>query len=77
MKDYNARDVMFVQEMIDHHETAVMMAASESVVGENAAVKEHARAIFAGQSAEIAWFKAWLKERGLPESADDGDHEMD
>lgn len=69
MKDYSDRDVKFVQDMIPHHETAVEMGAAEWSYGQNDDVKKWALAIFAGQRGEIAKFKTWLKERGLPEKA--------
>jgi uncharacterized protein (DUF305 family) len=69
-KDYNAADVVFLQNMIPHHEMALPMSAKEIMAGDNVLVKEWATAIFTGQKAEIAKFKAWLKARGLSEKPD-------
>jgi uncharacterized protein (DUF305 family) len=72
MKDYNDKDVEFIQAMIPHHENAVQMGATEWSNGQNADVKKWAIAIFAGQREEIAKFRAWLKERGIPEKKPPG-----
>lgn len=72
MKDYNDKDVEFIQAMIPHHEAAVQMGASEWSNGKNEDVKKWALAIFAGQREEIAKFRKWLKDRGIAEKKPDG-----
>lgn len=67
MKDYNDKDVEFLQMMIPHHESAVSAAALEYSNGKSEDVKQWALAIFSGQRDEIAKFKKWLADRGIPE----------
>lgn len=66
MTDYSDSDVKFVQDMIPHHQAAVDMAAKAYHAAKSSEVKEWARTIWAGQTAEIEKFKAWLNARGLP-----------
>lgn len=69
MKDYNDNDVEFVQMMILHHQEAVDAAALAYHAAKSEDVKEWARAIWAGQKAEIKKFRKWLKDRGIAEKA--------
>ncbi len=70
-------DVMFVQQMIPHHQQAVVMAdlALDSTHQASPAVQELARGIKAAQTTEIADMRTWLKEWGVDDTS--GDMGMD
>jgi uncharacterized protein (DUF305 family) len=61
----NAKDFdkAFITQMIPHHEMAVMMSAMVLVNGQHPELRDLARSIINGQSAEIdsmrTWYKAW------------------
>lgn len=71
-KDYSDADVKFIQGMIPHHESAIDSAAKAYHAAKNEDVREWARAIWAGQKKEVVKFRAWLKERDLPEKGGGG-----
>ncbi len=64
-------DVMFVQQMIPHHQQAVVMAdlALDSKHQASPAVQELARGIKAAQTTEIADMRTWLKEWGVDDTS--------
>ncbi len=70
-------DVMFVQQMIPHHQQAVVMAdlALDPTHQASPAVQELARGIKAAQTTEIADMQSWLKEWGVDDTS--GDMGMD
>ncbi len=70
-------DVMFVQQMIPHHQQAVVMAdlALDPTHQASPAVQELARGIKAAQTTEIADMRTWLKEWGATDTS--GDMGMD
>ena len=72
---YSADDVKFMQDMIPHHQQAVVMA---NLVGErtnNEGVVEIAGRIRTAQADEIAFMRSWLTERGEMVPRIDGGHE--
>jgi uncharacterized protein (DUF305 family) len=62
--DVNEQDVMFVKEMIKHHEMAVKMANEQIDKGKNDEVISLAKAVIKAQQKEIEWMKAWMKDHG-------------
>ncbi|MBU2668930.1 DUF305 domain-containing protein [Actinoplanes bogorensis] len=71
---YNGVDTAFVQMMIVHHEQAITMAKLAPGRAENDKLAALADRIAAAQPYEINFFRAWLKERGLPETDPGHDH---
>ncbi|AGL14282.1 DUF305 domain-containing protein [Actinoplanes sp. N902-109] len=71
---YNAVDTAFVQMMIVHHGQAVAMAALAPGRAGDQRLAALADRIGAAQQPEIAWMKAWLRDRRLPESDPSHDH---
>jgi uncharacterized protein (DUF305 family) len=55
-------DQRFIQAMIPHHESAVVMAQDALQQAERQEIKELAQAIITAQEAEIAQMKQWLQE---------------
>lgn len=72
--EHNEADVMFSTMMIPHHEQAVEMAGLVPERTENAAVRDLAERIRAGQQPEIDRMSGWLREWGEPAAADLGGH---
>jgi uncharacterized protein (DUF305 family) len=71
---YNAIDTAFVQMMIAHHTQAITMADLAASRALDAGVRALAQRISAAQGPEVAWLKAWLAARKLPESDPAHDH---
>jgi len=71
---YNAVDTTFVQMMIVHHQQAIDMAGLAPGRADNTRLAALADRIAAAQPVEITYFRAWLKERGLPENDPSHDH---
>lgn len=57
----NAYDVMFVEQMIPHHEGAVVMSNEALAKAEHAELKTLARQIIQSQEREVTQMKQWLK----------------
>ena len=62
-------DEAFLQEMITHHQMGVHMARMEVRMGRRAPLRELARGMVSGQTAEIAQMSEWLKE-WYPQTSD-------
>jgi uncharacterized protein (DUF305 family) len=60
----NEQDVMFVKEMIKHHDMAVKMANEQIDKGKNEDVIALAKTIAKAQQKEIEWMRAWMKDHG-------------
>ncbi len=69
-------DVMFVQQMIPHHQQAVVMAdlALDPTHQASPAVQDLAGRIKAAQTTEIADMQSWLKEWGVDDTSGGMDH---
>ena len=57
----NTPDTAFLQQMIAHHQGALVMAEYEIAHGGNAEMIELAKSILAGQQSEIKKMKLWIK----------------
>ncbi len=55
-------DKAFIDEMIPHHQGAILMARAEQEKGENAEIKALAAAIIAEQTKEIEQMNSWRKK---------------
>lgn len=64
---YNTIDSTFVQMMIVHHGQAIDMAALAAGRAGDTRLRALADRIGAAQKPEVAWLRAWLRDRGLPE----------
>jgi len=71
---FNDADVAFAQEMILHHEQAVVMAQMAATRAESTEVEQFAADIEAAQDPEIATMTAWLEDWGQDSSSDGMDH---
>ncbi|MGK5682747.1 DUF305 domain-containing protein [Actinoplanes sp. URMC 104] len=71
---FNAIDTTFVQMMIVHHQQAIEMAGLAPGRAGNERLAALAARIGAAQPFEINYFRAWLKERNLPDSDPSHDH---
>lgn len=71
-KDSNKADVNFMQEMIVHHEVALMMAKEVNINGVNLEVKLLADEIIKSQASQIKQMKKWLTDRGQSEKSEAG-----
>lgn len=69
MEDFNEADVMFMQNMIEHHTMALDMTKSIYEQGKNAEVKILAVKIHNAQLGEIEEMKSWLKAHNQPEAS--------
>jgi uncharacterized protein (DUF305 family) len=63
---YTAADVRFMQDMIGHHEQALVMTAMAPTRGAGEMVLRLAQKIDISQRDEIAQMKTWLEERNQP-----------
>lgn len=72
MKDHNAQDVSFAQEMIPHHRQAVEMADLAATRAADPRVKALADQIKAAQDPEIRTMTGWLDSWGEPVSPKPG-----
>jgi len=63
---FNDVDVMFVQQMIPHHQQAIEMAQMASTRAQNPKVKQLAAEITVAQAAEIKTMTGWLHAWGKP-----------
>ncbi len=72
---YNTIDTAFVQMMIVHHEQAIAMAKLAPGRARNERLAALADRIGAAQPFEIDFLRAWLQERGLPDSDAGHDHD--
>jgi uncharacterized protein (DUF305 family) len=71
---YNTIDTAFVQMMIVHHGQAITMADLAAGRAADPGVRALGMRISAAQGPEIDWLRAWLRQRGLPESDSGHDH---
>ncbi|HET7770255.1 MAG TPA: DUF305 domain-containing protein [Chloroflexota bacterium] len=79
MMDQVAADRWFIEEMIPHHEDAVVMANLALAQAEHAELKALAQQIKATQTKEIAdmrtWYRAWFGAAEVPPGAMDQMHD--
>lgn len=68
---HNDQDVMFAQQMIVHHESAVDMAKMATTRASSGKVKNLAADIKAAQGPEIDTMTSWMKAWGQPVAATD------
>jgi uncharacterized protein (DUF305 family) len=75
---HNAADVTFAQEMIPHHQQAVVMAQMATAHASSAKVKALAKRIESAQSPEIEKMTGWLEAWGatVPSGSTHMGHEM-
>ncbi|MEV4642817.1 DUF305 domain-containing protein [Actinoplanes sp. NPDC049548] len=71
---YNSIDTTFVQMMIVHHGQAIEMAKLAAGRAASPELKALADRIGAAQAPEVAWMRAWLRDRKLPASDPAHDH---
>ncbi|GIF15433.1 DUF305 domain-containing protein [Actinoplanes teichomyceticus] len=71
---YNSLDVAYAQMMIAHHAQAVEMAGLAADRAGSTRLRALAARISAAQGPEIGVLRAWLKDRGQPESDPGHDH---
>lgn len=72
--EYNDADVQFAQEMIPHHEQAVIMAQMAESHADSTAVQELAAKIEAAQAPEIETMTQWLEDWGQDPASGGMDH---
>jgi uncharacterized protein (DUF305 family) len=66
--EHNEADLVFAQQMIPHHEQAVMMSEMAESRAESPEVRELAEEIEAAQAPEIATMRAFLEAWGAEET---------
>lgn len=71
---HSAADVWFVRMMIPHHAQALEMATLAADRAQHPQIAAIAARMKAAQQPEILRFQAWLRERGLTETAPGHDH---
>jgi len=71
---YNVIDRTFVQMMIVHHAQAIEMAKLAPGRATDPELRALAARIGAAQGPEVAWMRAWLRDRRLPETDPAHDH---
>ena len=62
---YSASDVGFVQDMIDHHQQALLIANSYLAANASGGAAVYAREVLLVQEREIGLMDAWLAEAGM------------
>ena len=67
----SATDVGFLQDMLDHHDQAVLISEIYLEERPDAGVAPYAREVILYQDREIAWMEAWLAEEGYERGAPD------
>lgn len=72
--DHDDADVTFAQQMIPHHQQAVLMAQLAPDAGASADVTRLAAEIAGAQQPEITEMRGWLKDWGVTEMSQDMDH---
>lgn len=72
--EFNDADVQFAQDMIPHHEQAVIMAQMAESHADSPEVKELAAKIEAAQAPEIETMTQWLEDWGQDPSSGGMDH---
>jgi uncharacterized protein (DUF305 family) len=72
---YNTVDSTFVQMMIIHHGQAIEMAALAAGRAGDTRLRALADRIGAAQKPEVAWLRAWLRDRDLPADSPAHDHD--
>ncbi|MGE5695239.1 MAG: DUF305 domain-containing protein [Candidatus Sericytochromatia bacterium] len=73
--DHNANDITFAQNMVPHHEQAVVMAQMVPTNTANMQMVRVSELVIARQVAEIQAFRAWLMERADTSSGPAADHD--
>ncbi|WP_091026450.1 DUF305 domain-containing protein [Nocardioides szechwanensis] len=72
--EFNDADVQFAQDMIPHHEQAVLMAEMAESHADSAEVKDLAAGIEAAQGPEIETMTRWLEDWGQDAPSGDMGH---
>lgn len=75
--EFNDADIAFAQDMIPHHQQAVMMSGLVADQGKDPAVVELARQIEAAQAPEIETMQGWLADWDAEVSHEVGGHGED
>lgn len=63
-------DADFIRGMIPHHQGAVDMAQQVLRESHDPEVQTFAKNIIEAQNTEIAWMRAWLAKKGIPETGE-------
>jgi uncharacterized protein (DUF305 family) len=67
----NAVDVGFLQDMIDHHEQALVISNVYLDGNETRPAAPYAREVIMFQERDLGWMRDWLAEEGYPEGEPD------